>query len=417
VEGLPGATNFGFGLFRCLPGPLTPDVAWPAFRTETLQWEPSDADYGPRTGRSARRGPYEAAVPARISAAELRLDSPTSALVAEASAEIARLDGESLGSLMSFASLLLRTEAASSSQIENLTSSPEAIALAELGRRGRANADEIVANVGAMTRALDVADRLDADANLAMHRVLMRDHMPSAAGAWRDSAVWIGGSARSPHQADYVAPAPELVPAAIDDLTEFIVRDDLPALAHVAVAHAQFENIHPFPDGNGRTGRALMHAQLRHVGLTRHVIVPISAGLLSETERYFAALSTYRSGDPLPIVVQVCEAVFPALQNARALMADVTAARERWSEVISARRGAAAWRLADHLVTRPVVDARLAAELLGVTTVNAQGAIDRLVEDGVLDQIGRGARDRVWQAPEVTAAMERFAERAHHRIV
>ncbi|WP_407318680.1 Fic family protein [Isoptericola halotolerans] len=312
---------------------------------------------------------------------------------------------------MSFASLLLRTEAASSSQIENLTSSPKAIALAELGRRGRASADEIVANVGAMTRALEVADRLNADAILAMHRVLMRDHMPSAAGVWRDSAVWIGGSARSPHGSDYVAPPAELVPAAIDDLKNFIARDDLPALAQVAIAHAQFENIHPFPDGNGRTGRALMHAQLRHAGLTRHVIVPISAGLLAETERYFAALSTYRSGDPLPIVGQVCEAVFPALQNARALIADVTEARERWSEVISARRGAAAWRLADHLGRRPVIDARLAAELLGVTTVNAQVAIDRLVEDGVLDQIGRGARDRVWQAPEVVEAMERFAER------
>ncbi|MBD8078166.1 Fic family protein [Cellulosimicrobium arenosum] len=394
---------------------MASDPTWPAFGTEALAWESSDAEYGPRTGRSHRRGPYEAALPARIADAELRLDGATTALVAEASAEIARLDGESLGSLMSFASLLLRTEAASSSQIENLTSSPKAIALAELGRRGRANADEIVANVGAMTRALDVADRLDTDAILAMHRVLMRDHMPDAAGQWRDSAVWIGGSARSPHGADYVAPRSALVPDAMEDLMRFVARDDLPALAQVAVAHAQFENIHPFPDGNGRTGRALMHAQLRHAALTRHVVVPISAGLLAETDRYFAALTAYRTGDPVPIVVRVCEAVFPALQGARLLMDDVSAARERWATSVRARRGASAWRLADALVERPVIDSRLAAELLGVTMANAQSAIDRLVEDGVLDQIGRGARDRVWQAVEVIEAMERFADRAHRR--
>ncbi|WP_166846076.1 Fic family protein [Isoptericola sp. BMS4] len=396
---------------------MASDRTWPVFGAETLAWESSDAEYGPRAGRSRRRGAYEAALPARIAHAELRLDGVTAALVAEASAEIARLDGESLGSLMSFASLLLRTEAASSSQIENLTSSPKAIALAELGRRGRANADEIVANVGAMTRALEVADRLDAAAILAMHRVLMRDHMPRTAGAWRDSAVWIGGSAWSPHGADYVAPRSELVPKAMDDLAEFIVRDDVPALAQAAVAHAQFENIHPFPDGNGRTGRALMHAQLRHVGLTRHVIVPISAGLLGDTGRYFAALTAYRSGDPVPIVAEVCEAVFPALQNARQLMTDVSEARERWIGSVRARRGAAAWRLLDVLLERPVIDSRLAAELLGVTTANAQAAIDRLVEDGVLDQIGHGARDRVWQAVEVIEAMERFADRAHHRVV
>ncbi|WP_435735295.1 Fic family protein [Cellulosimicrobium sp. PMB13] len=396
---------------------MASEAEWPAFGSEVLVWEPSGAEYGPRAGRSRRRGPYEAAVPAKIARAELRLAGPTMALVAEASAEIARLDGESLGSLMSYASLLLRTEAASSSQIENLTSSPKAIALAELGRRGRANADEIVANVAAMRRALDVSERLDADAVLAMHQVLMRDHMPDAAGRWRDSAVWIGGSAQSPHGADYVAPRAGLVPPAMDDLAEFMSRDDLPALAQTAVSHAQLENIHPFPDGNGRTGRALMHAQLRHAGLTRHVVVPISAGLLAETDRYFAALTAYRSGDPQPIVAQVCEAVFPALRNARTLIAEVSEAHDRWAGAVRARRGASAWRLADLLVERPVIDARLAAERLGVTTANAQVAIDRLVEDGVLDQIGRGARDRVWQAVEIIQAMERFAERSHHRIV
>jgi Fic family protein len=338
------------------------------------------------------------------------------ALLAEATAEIARLDGEASGELGSFASLLLRTESASSSQIEDLTSSAKAIALAELGRRGRANADAIVANVAAMTRALELAEGpIDESTILEMHRVLMADQLPRGAGRWRGELVWIGGSARSPHGADYVAPQHDAVPAAIDDLVRFVARDDLPVLAQAAVAHAQFENIHPFPDGNGRVGRALLHAQLRRGGLVRNVVVPVSAGLLADTDRYFAALAAFRAGDVQMIVTRVCEAVFPALDNSRQLMREVREAHERWSAQITARRGASAWRLADLLTRRPVIDVRLAAAELGVTTANAQLAVDRLVDDGVLEQVGNGARDRVWQAPEILAAMEAFADRSHRR--
>ncbi|QHT57332.1 Fic family protein [Cellulomonas sp. H30R-01] len=268
-----------------------------------------------------------------------------------------------------------------------------------------------------MAEALNVAERLDGAAILAMHRTLMADHMPSAAGRWREEAVWIGGSARSPHGATYVAPVHTRVPDAIDDLAVFMAREDVPVLAQAALTHAQFESIHPFPDGTGRTGRALLHAQLRHGGLAREAIVPVSAGLLTDTDRYFRALSVYRDGDAEPIVVEVADAVFPALASSRRLIADVSDTRAGWGERIRARRGAAAWALADLLTTRPVVDVRLVADRLGITTVNARLAVDRLVEDGVLTQVGNGARDRVWQAAEVLDAMDRFAARSRHRVV
>lgn len=386
------------------------------FTTESVEWHAADSAYGPRAARSLHRGPYEAAVPPPIADAVVHLPAQTMTLVTEASAEIARFDGETLGATTSFAALLLRTEAASSSQIENLTSSAKAIALAELRRKGRTNADEIVANVAAMTEAMHGFDHLDAAAILHMHDALMAPHSAVIAGRWRTEPVWIGGSSRSPHGASYVAPVHERVPAAIDDLAAFLSRDDIPLLAQAALTHAQFESIHPFPDGNGRTGRALLHAQLRHGGLIRRAIVPVSAGLLADTDRYFHALSVYRDGDMEAIITEVAQAVFPSLANSRQLIADVTSARAAWDEQIQARRGAAAWTLADLVMTRPVIDARLAAEKLGVTTANAQLAIDRLVQDGVLEQIGNGTRDRVWQAPEVLAAMDAFADRAHRRI-
>src|SRR5450756_999222 len=89
-------------------------------------------------------------------------------------------------------------------------------------------------------------------------------HLPAIAGRWRTEQVWIGGSGRSPHGATYVAPRHGLVRAAMDDLVQFMARDDMPALAQAAATHAHFEAIHPLPAGNGRAGRALLHAQLRH---------------------------------------------------------------------------------------------------------------------------------------------------------
>ena len=120
-------------------------------------------------------------------------------------------------------------------------------------------------------------------------------------------------AATSPHDAMFVPPRHETVPAAIEDLIGFIDRDDLPVLAQAALAHAQFETIHPFPDGNGRTGRALIHAELRNKRLTRNVTVPVSAGLLVDTDAYFEALTAYRLGDTAPIVEQLAAAAFAAV--------------------------------------------------------------------------------------------------------
>ncbi|NED62850.1 Fic family protein, partial [Streptomyces sp. SID10244] len=90
--------------------------------------------------------------------------------------------------------ILLRSESASSSQIENLSSGAKQIALAELGSREKRNATEIVGNVAAMTAALGLADHLDVPAILAMHRALLETTNPQIAGKWRDDQVWIGGT-------------------------------------------------------------------------------------------------------------------------------------------------------------------------------------------------------------------------------
>lgn len=174
------------------------------------------------------------------------------------------------------------------------------MAEAEVNGSGTEHAVMIVGNVRAMEAALDRAGDLDVDAVLAMHRALMRESAPDIAGRLREDQVWIGGrsfmGAGSPHDADFVPPVAARVREAMEDLMAFVARDDLAAVVQSAVAHAQFETIHPFDDGNGRTGRALLQSMLRAKGVTRSVAVPLSSGLLRDAGAYVDALTAYRAG-------------------------------------------------------------------------------------------------------------------------
>ena len=390
-------------------------AGWPALQYEARPWHIDPNAYGSRNQKRLASGPYQAALPPAIAQLSVPLDGELVALTEEAAAELARFDGEFGQITAPFASILLRTESASSSEIENLTSGAGQIALAELGERAPKNAQLVVANVRTMQAALELSDDLTGEAILHMHRALLEHSDPEIVGHWRDQQVWIGGGNLGPHTAHFVPPHHEHVPALIDDLMVFANRTDLPRLAQTAIAHAQFETIHPFPDGNGRVGRALIQAMLRASQLTRNVTVPVSAGLLQNTGRYFESLSAYREGDVAPIVRAIAEASFAAVHNGRLLVADLEAVRQGWSERITARRDSAAHRLADVLLRQPVLDAATAAEQLGVSGVNAQVAIDRLVDAGVLAQLTAGRRNRIWQASEVLSALDKFGARARRQ--
>jgi len=312
------------------------------------------------------------------------------------------------------AAILLRTESASSSQIEHLTTSARQIALAEIDEGDRANAALVVGNVRAMEAAIALADRLDEQTILGMHRELLRGShsMRGEAGRFRSELVWIGGrDSAGPRGADYIAPQHGLLPAAVADLVTFMGRGDLPALAQVAVAHAQFETIHPFADGNGRTGRALAHAMLRAKGLTRHQTVPISAGLLRDTTGYFAALGAYRDGDAAPIIRRFADATRFAAVTGRTLVDDLAARDDESAQKLAGVRSqAVAWRVLPLLVGQPVVNARYLAATLNTTERSAHRALDILVERGVLVERTGWRRNRVWQHPGILDVLDDYAE-------
>jgi Fic family protein len=401
----------------------------PSSDTGELRWPPvSWADYAwvadtdapvSRRERARHQGPYRAAVLAAVEHADPGLSSALSAECADAAAEMVRFDADAdallgRGEVAPLASVLLRSESAASSQIENLTVGAGQLALAELGLPATGNAALVAGNVAAMTAAVRLADGMDVDALLAMHRALMGDTDPDA-GRLRTEQVWIGGSATGPHEAMFVPPHHAQVEAALDDLVRFTRRTDLPVLAHAALAHAQFETIHPFTDGNGRTGRALIHAMLRGARLTRRLTVPISAGLLSEVESYFAALTAYRDGDPSPIVHRLNEAVWSALANARLLIEELATLRADWEVRLTARKGSGARRALDVVLAQPVVHVRHVAQRLDLSPTAAQTAVDALVAAGILMPSGTARRNRTWQAGEVLDALDTFARRSQRR--
>ncbi|AQA05774.1 cell filamentation protein Fic [Mycobacterium sp. MS1601] len=389
-------------------------TALPALSYETLQWTPSSSD---RYSRSSRRGGrYLAAIPPAIAELQVALPSDVYAAAEDASLAIARFDAELGGEIAPFSAVLLRSESAASSRIENLTASARSIAEAELpgGGKGKANAEQIVANTAAMTAAIELSDRVDADAILAMHAALMVGQSRHTPGQWRAEPVWIGGG-NSPLGAMFVPPHHERVPAAINDLIAFAVRDDVALLAQIALAHAQFETIHPFTDGNGRTGRALVQSMLRNKGLTRQVTVPVSAGLLSDTDGYFAALTAYREGDPAPIVERFAHASERAVVNGRQLISALRDIRESWNHRVTARSDSAVWRVADLLTRRPVVNGVLLRDELGLSTDHPRRHIGPLAEAGIVVEFTDRARNRAWRAPEILDALDDFAERAGRR--
>lgn len=390
---------------------------------EEVPWEPL-APVAPTDRRRAAvvGRPYRAAVPVDIADLEFDIGADVAARAEDARAAITRFDAELSGlfdgEFAPLSAVLLRTESASSSQIENITVGAKALSLADVGlAKFGSNAKLVQANVEAMNRALEVTGPLTPDLVLSIHDALMHDQGQADPGRFRNQQVWIGGTDYSPHQAEFVPPLHSRIDHSIADLCKFSERTGLPLLAQAAIAHAQFETIHPFNDGNGRVGRALVHVMLRNGGATTRTTVPVSAGLLADTEAYYAALTAYRAGDRNPIVAEFSRAAFAAVRNGQELAADLKALHDRWTDKLQARKDAVAWRILPYLLRQPSVTSRLIQATMQVTQPAADNALRQLQEAGALSNPrkvhGAGAtRNVVWQATEVLEALDRFGERA-----
>lgn len=368
-------------------------------------------------GRQARRGfPYQAYLPAKIAGEGFSLESDIAAGAANAEQACRELNAEppELANFETLARQLLRAESVASSRIEGLVLSHRRLAKAAFAAGSHdITAQSVLANIRALERAIDLAtsvDQLRPEHLLEVHRILFEgtrdEHL---GGRIRDEQGWIGGAASSPRDAEFIPTPPEDIEGLLDDLCSFLNRTDLPAAIQAAIAHVQFETIHPFSDGNGRVGRGLILIVLRRRGVATAYLPPVSLALAGEADRYVAGMTSWRKGDEDDWYLVFIDALYRAATGAREFAARVADLQREWLEKArNPRRGSGPRRLIELLPSQPIVNTKTVRGLLGGTEERARLAILRLEEAGVLDQTSVGRRNRAWECVGLFDLLDRF---------
>lgn len=353
--------------------------------------------------------------------AQCSMDVPARLVVdvEQAVREIAALDVTYAPQLASLGAVLIRTESVASSKIENVEAATADYARALHGIKSNPAAVSMAgatAAVGGLVASADEGRDISRAAVLAAHAALMHDDPAEVryAGKVRDVQNWLGGSDYSPTLAIYVPPPPETVDDYLDDLLTFANRTDLPVMVQAAIVHAQFESIHPFTDGNGRIGRALINTVLRKRGTTRRVVVPLAAALVADVPAYFSLLDQYRGGDPVPIVRAFARAARVAARQSQVTAERIADLPAQWRDAVAPlRAGSAVARILDELPHTTVLTADDAERIAGSSSA-AYRAIDRLVGAEVIRPLTDRKRNQIWGVTDMLDELDDLALRIGH---
>lgn len=365
---------------------------------------------------------YDAFIPAKLGDLSLTLDGAVAGVVSQAEAAIRELHSGASAWLGPVARLLLRTESIASSRIEGIATGLRGLVRAEAkvetGGKASTTALEVLANIDAMQLAMDEAsavDRFGVDEISAIHRRLMERTINAerVAGKIRAGQNWIGGNDYNPCGADFVPPPPEEVAGLLDDLCGAIHDDRLPPIVQAAVVHAQFETIHPFADGNGRTGRALIHVVFKRRRVAPAYVPPISVVLASERDRYIEGLTRFRGNRVGDWIEQFAAAALRGANLAAAYLDAVGQLSARWRAKLEAaatrpRADAVAWVLIDVLPAYPVITAPVAAVATSRSKPQVYEALEQLQAAGVLVPLSDSRRNRSWEAEGLLDLLERL---------
>ena len=389
--------------------------------------------------RETQSGTYYPFLPDRLMGLEIVLTPEAVTAVTRAQAGVLLLNQEAryLTNTEPLARLLLRSEALASSRIEGLQLNAgrllEFEALDELGVSHRLDGVEaaVMANIAAMGDAVgNAADgaQITVDDIRAVNATLLRgSHLENEGGVLRTTQNWIGGNNVNPVGAAYAPPRPEYVPELMEDLAQFCNTSPLPAIAVAAVAHAQLETIHPFADGNGRTGRALVHMLLHRAGLTPNSVPPVSLVLATDKARYINNLAAFRcddgqfaSVDEKLAALQRCisdwveyfaNAVLLACERAQGFERRIADIQGEWRSRGAIRKNSSADMLVEVLPGNPVVSVVSAARLTKRSTQAARLALKQLEGMGILVQNAKNRKSNIYVAQDILDAFTAY-ERA-----
>jgi len=353
---------------------------------------------------------YRAFVPAPLPPEPpVAFDAETIALLSRADQAIGRLDGStrSLPNPDLFVAMYVRQEAVDSSRIEGTQSTLQDVLSFELDPRLQSlpqDVEEVVNYVHAMNYGLDRLTTLPLSLRLIreIHQELLKgvrgeDKSP---GAFRTTQTWIGPQGAGLLHATFVPPAVADMESALDNFERFLHDDrGLPPLVHCAIAHVQFETIHPFLDGNGRVGRLLIAFLLVYRGVLHRPLLYLSAYLKLRRAEYYDRLMAVRErGDWEGWIRFFLQGVAETADEAGKMAIRIVSMQKEHHALVQERGfGMNELRLLDLLFQRPLVNATLAAEKLGLTDVTAAKVIRRLEGIGLLDEITGRQRNRIYR--------------------
>jgi Fic family protein len=275
---------------------------------------------------------------------------------------------------------------------------------------------EVLANIDAMElavlKAADAARITMASIN-AIHKRLMQHALNASVvgGRVRVTQNWIGGNDFNPCGGDFVPPPPEDVARLMKDLCDAVNDDLLPPLVQAALIHAQFETIHPYADGNGRTGRALIHVVLKRRGVAAAYVPPVSVVLAASRTSYIAGLTSFRGNDVNLWIERFAAAMHRAATLASDYLVRVADLTEQWRAALSGnvaapRADATAWRIIDALPAHPIISAPVAAVATRRSRPQVYEALGQLENAGVLIPLTAGRRNRAWEADGLLDLLE-----------
>lgn len=348
-----------------------------------------------KLGRTYDYTPYAAEPIADVA---IPLSEASALAVAQASQAIGSVPALPLAGT---ASVIFRSEASASSIIEDLTVGPRRILEAQAADPDEVRdpiAERIVGNLEGLRDALATPYPCGVEDILRWHRMLMEGHprmRTSEIGRLRIAQNWIGGDGYGPRNAEFIPPPHGEVPALLEDLIRYLGRTDIAPVVQALVAHARFEVIHPFTDGNGRVGRMLLQHVLTHRAATP-VPIPVSVPWSRSKDRYIEGLRRFQADDVDAWIEFAATSLVIAVDWVTSAHNDVSDLIEELRRRSATRAGSAASRIVDDLAEYPLIDSTTVADRYGVTRQAANEALRRLEANNVLTErsFSRRARGR-----------------------
>jgi len=370
-------------------------------------------------GRQLARGGYAAFVPAQLPP-KLDWTPRLIRVLSDADRLIGKLAGE--GGRLPNPHVLMRPfvkrEAVLSSRIEGTQATLGELLAAEAGVAVERSAEDL-REVGNYVLALEHGIRRLSNLPLCvrlireLHEKLMtgvRGH-EATPGQFRKIQNWIGRPGSTPTTASFVPPPPDDVEPCLAEWERFVHESDLPPLVTVALAHYQFEAIHPFLDGNGRVGRLLITLFLVERGILPTPLLYLSAFFEASRRDYYDGLrGVSERGEWNDWLEYFLLGVARMSEDALSRAARMNATLAGWQKKVAGDSTSAPLRVVELLAANPFITAKGAAEKLDVAFTTGQRAIERLERLGIVKQMGKAKRDRVYCATTLLDILEEPAK-------